>query len=202
MKYIATTMMALVGLSLATPIVQKRQNIDFAAYDAIPDLPDVAAPAGDSKPAIVTYAPSAVASAAAQAMTATTGAIAAAVTDVNKRSVNVLARRSSVCSANTPGAGDVVNNPDTAAAFQAFSNFGNNATQAVVPVGYKRVVTNGTGAASDSTYMTYKMMSSYDTAGCMTFCQSQQGCNSFNICRSRTGPLHIYNTLTATTIRL
>jgi len=186
MKYISLAIVAFTGLSLATPVVQKRQNIDFAAYNAIPDLPDVAAPAGDPAPAKATYVASVVAEVAADAAVAATvvgSGSAAAVTNLNvKRSLN----KRQACDPRTPGSGPAVNNPDTPEAFQAYAAFSTAASGAGVPVGYQRIITNGLAAAQDSTYMTYTMMSTYDTAGCAAFCQAHQGCNSFNLCKYRT----------------
>lgn len=54
MKY-TLALASFLGLTLAGPIIQKRvpQDIDFDAYNAIPVLPDLAAPAGDVTPAVV-----------------------------------------------------------------------------------------------------------------------------------------------------
>jgi len=183
MKYFFAIATALAGLALATP-VRKRQNIDFAAYDAVPVLPDIAAPAGDVPPAQVTYAPSVVASAAAAAATEAViiGGADAAVSAVSKRSVAEVVKRNA-CDPRAAGNGPTAV-PDTPQGFQAYSAFSGKATGAVTPVGYQSIVTSGNAAAQDSTYMTYKMMSSYDPNACATFCQSQQGCNSFNICKN------------------
>jgi hypothetical protein len=51
---------ALLGLAIATPVPQ---DIDFDAYDAVPVLPDIAAPVGASIVSTVSYNPTSAASA-------------------------------------------------------------------------------------------------------------------------------------------
>lgn len=187
MKYLPVVVAALVGLSSATPL-QKRQDIDFDAYEAVPQLPDVAAPAGDVQAAAATYTASVVAEAAAAA--ATSGADETAlnsgsdayVDGVSKRSLGGLYKRSA-CATRTPGTGPAVHSPDTASAFQAYPAFSAAATASPVPVGYNLVVSDALAAAQDPTYMTYTILSSYNVATCEAFCQANQGCNSFNICK-------------------
>lgn len=182
MKYSLAISAALASLALASPL-QKRQDIDFAAYDAIPVLPDVAAPAGDVAPAQITYAPSAVASAAAAAATEATqigSGADAVVSAISKRSAVELVKRNA-CDARAAGNGPTAV-PDTPEGFKSYAAFTGNATKASTPVGYQSIVTNSNAAAQDATYLTYTMMSSYDPKACAAFCQSQQGCNSFNLC--------------------
>jgi len=185
MKYLAIASFA--GLALAGPI-QKRQNIDFAAYNAIPSLPDVAAPIGDPVPAVV---PDNLVSAAAQAAAAAvTNVAAATVTGSVAAVTNVPTRRSpdegllkrAACAAQAAGGGPSVSNPDTATAFTAYPAFGLAATSATTPAGYAAIVVNATASASDPTYLSYMMLSTYDVASCAAFCGSKQACNSFNIC--------------------
>jgi len=166
MKCTAAVVAALAHLAVASP-AQKRQDIDFSAYKAIPTLADVAAPAGDPSPSPVTYDASAVATfAAAAATTATTMAPVTTAASIKKRDA---------CSPDAD---------DSASAFQSNSAFNAAATGAATPVGYKNVLTNGLGSAQDATYMTYTMMSAYDPTACAEFCQAHQGCNTFNICES------------------
>ena len=168
MKYTAAVVVALAHLALASP-VQKRQDIDFSAYKAIPTLADVAAPAGTPSPSPVTYDADAVATVAAAA--ATTAATIAPVT------TGASIKKRDACSPSSD---------DTASAFQSNSAIIAAATGAATPVGYKNVLTNGLGAAQDATYMTYTMMSAYDPLACAEFCQAHQGCNTFNICKFTT----------------
>jgi len=176
MKYSAIVAVAIAQLTLSSP-VQKRQDIDFAAYNAIPTLADIAAPVGAPTPSPITYDASAVATIAAEAATTATtiAPVTTAAAAIKKRDA---------CSSNPPGTGPAVTSPDdSASAFQSYSAFSAAATSAVTPVGYQKVLTNGLGAAQDATYMTYTMMSSYDPNTCAEFCQAHQGCNTFNICQ-------------------
>jgi len=61
MKHFVAALAAFAAISSAKPL-EKRQDIDFAAYNAVPILPDVAAPAGDAAPAVATYDATSVAS--------------------------------------------------------------------------------------------------------------------------------------------
>jgi len=174
MKYTTAIFAICAQLSLGSP-VQKRQDIDFSAYKAIPTLADVAAPAGDPSPSPVTYDASAVATVAAAA--ATTAATIEPVT------TDAAIKKRDACSLNAAGTGPAVTLPDdSASAFQSYSAFAAAATTVTTPVGYQKVLTNGLGSAQDATYMTYTMLSAYDPNACAEFCQAHQGCNTFNLC--------------------
>ena len=170
MKYNALTVVAFACLASAD--VQKRQDIDFSAYAAQPTLPDVAAPVGFVSATTASYDATAVASSAAADVTTALSVPAA----IKKRVV-----ASSSCTSNPTGTGPTAS-PDTASGFISYSAFQAAATNAATPVGYQKVVTNGVGAVQDSTYMTYKMLASYDPLTCAEFCQANQGCNTFNVC--------------------
>lgn len=174
MKYSAVVIAALAQLTLSSPL-QKRQDIDFSAYKAVPTLADVAAPVGDPTPSPVTYDASAVATVAASAITT--------ALSIGPVATNAAIKKRDACSSNAPGTGPSVTSPDdSASAFQSYSAFSAAATGAITPVGYQKVLTNGLGSAQDATYMTYTMMSAYDPTACAEFCQAHQGCNTFNIC--------------------
>lgn len=173
MKSTILSFATLLVLSSAARI-HKRQDLDFAAYNAVPELPDVAAPAGDQQNNSITrtYDATSVAQAAVAAVTAAPTILSGAIS------------RRADCAAAQAGTGPVVNQPDTPAAFQAYAAFGNNAISAVTPFGYNVIYKNGTASAQDSTYITYTMLNSYDVGSCAAFCQANAGCNSFNICTS------------------
>lgn len=173
MKFSQLSLTFLLALSNASPL-ERRQDIDFSAYEAIPELPDVAAPVGDVVQSTATYDRTSVASAAAAAATAAS----------ELGSVAVLAKRDSACTTQKAGTGPAVSNPDTAAAFQSYTVFSDKANSVTTPPGYNKLSGNGLAAASDSTYLTYTILSAYDPTACATFCQGIQGCNSFNICQS------------------
>ena len=181
MKHFVFAAVAFAALSLANPI-DKRQDIDFAAYNAVPTMADLAAPAGNAAPTTVTYDASSVASAAAAA--ATSAGSVGVSTGSNAVVSKHANRKRSACSVQMAGIGPTVRSPDTADAFQRYDAFARNAKTVSTPVGYRRVVTNALASAQDSTYLTYTMLSAYDPTACATFCQRISGCNSFNICES------------------
>lgn len=49
------------------------------------------------------------------------------------------------------------------------------------PVGYKTAFANLQGAIQSPNYLTYQLQTSYDVAGCASFCNSVTGCTAFNI---------------------
>jgi len=171
MKYNTLTVVAFACLASAN--VQKRQDIDFSAYAAQPTLPDVAAPVGFVSATTASYDATAVASSAAADITTALSVSAA----LKKRVV-----APSSCTSNPAGTGPTAS-PDTPSGFISYSAFQAAATGAATPVGYKNVLTNGAGSVQDSTYMTYKMLDSYDPLACAEFCQANQGCNTFNVCK-------------------
>jgi len=175
MKYSAIAIAALAQLASSSPL-QKRQDIDFAAYEAQPTLADVAAPAGyPSVTPTASYNAAAVAStAAADVTTALTVSAAIAVS-------SGLEKRQQACSTNPSGAGPTAS-PDTPAGFQSNSIISADAAAATAPVGYVEVAQNALGAAQDATYLTYTLLNSYNATLCADFCQDTDGCNTFNLC--------------------
>lgn len=79
------------------------------------------------------------------------------------------------------GAGPVVNNPDTVAAFVNNPAFRDAALGAATPNGYNRVFQNLQAAYSGNSYITFRDLTSYDTQACSSFCDAEKGCSSFNI---------------------
>lgn len=173
---------AIAQLSLASPVqrLDRRQDIDFDAYNAVPTLTDVGAPMGDPTPtSTTTYDASSVQSSAAAAITS---AAASDDSDDSDDSTNLIQKRTA-CATNSPGTGPVVNSPDTPAAFQSYSAFAAAASNAVTPAAFTQVAVNSLGSAQDATYMTYKTLATYDPSLCAAFCEHNAGCNSFNICK-------------------
>lgn len=178
-SYIPVLLSFLVTTSAIPTSLDKRQNLNAAAYNAVPVVADAAAPMGDAPAASFSYSPSSAASAAAAAATESVTVIAASQPVSSPTPIPI----SDVCQPRSPGAGPTVSNPDTADAFTSFAQFSSDATNAQVPLGYTRILTASNSAAQDSTYMMYQLFSSYDTAGCAALCTSNRGCNSFNICK-------------------
>jgi hypothetical protein len=73
MQLLSVVSVALLGFAAAAPVAEP-QDIDFDAYNAIPDAPDVTAPVG-VVPQVVDYSPSGAAASAA----------AASISDLSKR---------------------------------------------------------------------------------------------------------------------
>jgi hypothetical protein len=168
MKISAAYSATLLGFALATPVAEP-QDIDFAAYNAIPMATPVSAPVGvvpDSNP----YDPATAAAAAA----------AAAAGDLTKRGS---------CAAQPAGNFPTVS-PDTVAAFEANPEFTAIADAATTPAGYflSAGYQNLNASASDPTYLTYisSQLTCYDTVACAAACTKMAGCISFNICKLRT----------------
>jgi hypothetical protein len=73
MQLLSVVSVALLGFAAAAPVAEP-QDIDFDAYNAIPDAPDVTAPVG-VVPQVVDYSPAGAAASAA----------AASISDLSKR---------------------------------------------------------------------------------------------------------------------
>lgn len=191
MRVFSLCLAGVVSLSSALPH-DKRQDIDFAAYNAIPEIPDIAAPIGITDTTnSTTYDKAQVAQAAVSAVTDAGGAMAPVSARDNlqyiesratQQTANIF-ERAAACSSNPAGTGPI-SDPDTDTGFQRSSVYSSTSSQAATPVGYERIVTSGLAAAQDSTYLTYKVLSSYSPAACAAACQGIQGCNSFNVCES------------------
>jgi hypothetical protein len=179
MKSVTILVALFSGLALATPI-EKRQNATdldalYAAYEEVPDVPEVAAPPGEPPARVPTYDPTAV-------ITVTTNA-----TDTTDDADTTVTKRGGC----TP---DVISNyagsvsPDTDTAFLNDPTIAQIATMASAPAGY--VLVNGfknlKASAQDGSYMTYwaSQIQSYDVNACASKCTSITGCNGFNICES------------------
>ncbi len=168
----------LMGFAFAAP---KPQTLDdladiLAAYDAIPDSPNVAAPVGDA-PQSIAYDPTAAASSAV-----------ADATDLSSPSFSSkMKKRQAACSPEPAGNYPTIM-PDDPADFLANPNFASIANSAPTPPKFFLVdgFHNLEASASDSSYLTYisSPLSSYDTNACAAKCTSIHGCVSFNICRS------------------
>jgi hypothetical protein len=168
----------LMGLAFAAPKPQTSDDLDdiLAAYDAIPDAPDVSAPVGDA-PQPIAYNPTAAASSAI-----------ADATDVSTPSFSSkMKKRQAACSPEPAGNYPAVQ-PDDTAHFLDNPDFASAANTAPTPPGFFLVdgFQNLQASASDSSYLTYisSPLSSYDTNQCAAKCTSIQGCVSFNICKS------------------
>lgn len=176
MKASTVLSLALLGFAAASPVPQ---DIDFDAYEAMPVLPEVAAPIGAAPTTTL---------AAYNQPSAISEAVAAATEtsdpDLTKR--DLLKR--GTCKATAPGNGPAVT-PDTAEAFLAKKDFADAANNAKAPSGYFLVdgFTNLQGSINGPSYLTFisDPLTSYDTAACALKCNSIKGCNSFNICKSR-----------------
>ncbi|KAB8304902.1 hypothetical protein EYC80_004228 [Monilinia laxa] len=166
---------AFLAVATATPFLKPR-SLDISAYKAVTTAPVRGAPAGNTATASLKYNPTSVANAAIAAATSS----AAIVNRRNKRSTCP-----STCAVLSAGNGPSVNNPDTAAAFEADKNLANAALKAVTPADYVLVdgFQNIDSAAQSATYLTYvsDSVTSYDPAICANACNAIQGCIAFNI---------------------
>jgi len=186
MKQSLVLLTALASLAVSSPVaehvVEKRQNIDFAAYNAVPVLPAVAAPAGDAAPQSATYNPTVVASSAASAATD------------NSSSIVVVEKRwpASGCTTRSYNGPKIAGPTDSPDAFKAWPAFAAAASAAAadpaIPSGYALVpdFVNLNGSVEDSHYLTYTTegIFAYEPEICAARCNDIAGCNAFNICKS------------------
>lgn len=178
----------LFGLTLATP-VQKRQDIDFDSYDAVvSQLVNIAPPVGDSVPQDdASYDPTAVASAAAAAVTSDpTSDDPVDIVTIAKRNA---ARDTATCTTRTFNGPQVTDPADTPDAFINYKPFADAANAAAVapnvPVNYASVpgFVNLQGSANAPGYLTYvsSRLTSYNSSQCAAICDGMSGCVSFVI---------------------
>jgi hypothetical protein len=185
MRFAALSIVALASVAIAGP-VQKRQDASdldalLDAYDAVPDVPDLAPPMGAiTSTATVTYDATAVVAAATSA----------AATGLTKR--DTLEQR------DVDPAGCVIDHasglykgtvsPDTPDQFSADMGMQNLALNAATPPGYFLVngYKNLKASASAPGYKTMWQdnIASYDPAFCAAGCNKMAGCNTFVICTS------------------
>lgn len=71
--------------------------------------------------------------------------------------------------------------PDTVEAFQKNPVYSNMALNAKTPTGYVNTFKNLNASVQSNTYLTYKILQSYDVAGCASFCDNTNLCQGFNI---------------------
>ena len=167
MRYTLITA-ALVGAAFAGPI-EKRQDFDWDAIDAMdpvptPDIPIVSAAAAQTT---VSYAP-------AVAASSVSSAILADPTDTSlkvKRAID-----NSGCAASA-----VPSSSDTDSAFLANPTQTDAAKAASTPTGYTQSFSNLQGSSNAYGYMGYSLLTSYDTATCATRCNKIKGCSAFNV---------------------
>jgi hypothetical protein len=175
-------LLALASLAISTPL-QKRQEIDYDAYNDVPIASAVGAPMGVTAVQATTaaYNPSAAAASASAAVDADTPS----PTDALKKRDTPAGTIAPGCTALAAvGNVAVTTTPDTPAAFAANPVFSNAALNAKTPNGYTLVTANKNGSAEATTYLTYttKGMTSYDPSICAGYCTALAGCSSFNIC--------------------
>jgi len=168
----------LMGFAFAAPKPQSPDDLAdiLAAYNAIPDAADIAAPVGDA-PQTIAYNPTAAASSAI-----------ADATDLSTPSFNSkMKKRQAACSPENAGNSPTVQ-PDDPADFLDHSAFSTIANGVPIPPGFFLVdgFQDLQASASDSSYLTYisSSLTSYDTNACAVKCTSIQGCVSFNICKA------------------
>lgn len=163
MQLISVVSVALLGFAAAAPVAEP-QDIDFDAYNAIPNAPDITAPVG-VVPQVVDYSPAGAAASAA----------AASISDLSKRGS---------CLPEPAGNYPTVT-PDDPTDFLANPAFATAAESAVAPPGYflAEGYQNLQASASDPSYLTYvsSQLTSYDPATCAALCTNIAGCVSFNI---------------------
>ncbi|KAJ4399432.1 hypothetical protein N0V91_009441 [Didymella pomorum] len=148
----------LLGLAAAAP-----QLINVDAALAVP-TPTILGPGiEETKPAAVSYNPSAAAS-----------AVAAVV-----KSEGVIEKRDA-CAVQPAGYGPLVT-PDTAAAFSTSTDLSSIARAASTPSGYKQSFVDKNGSSQQIGYLTFKTYNSYDVQGCADACDSEKYCLGFNI---------------------
>jgi len=71
--------------------------------------------------------------------------------------------------------------PDTADAFKSNKVYSDMALKAKTPSGYEQTFSNLGASVNANSYLAYKVMESYDVAGCAAYCDSTDVCQGFNI---------------------
>ncbi len=185
-------LLALAGLAVATP-VQKRQDIDFDAYDSVPTEAPKAAPEGVTavQSTTLSYNPSAAASLAANAVpTDVIPDHAPTTTSGPEKRDTPAGVLTSGCTAAVQAGNAPLTSPDTSQDFLANSVYSSAALNAQTPNGYTVAFSNQLASAEDPSYLTYttKGMTSYDPNICASLCTDEAGCFSFNICKYSNDP--------------
>lgn len=186
MKY-SLGLLAIASLAVTTP-VQKRQDIDFDAYNSIPTEAPVAAPFGATVVQSTTGvydAQAAAASAADLAPTVTFSDLLPTATSGAEKRDTPAGTLTSGCAAAVQAGNGPVTVPDTPQDFSANSIYSNAALKAGTPNGYALAFSNQPASAEDPSYLTYttKGITTYDPSICASICTNEAGCSSFNICK-------------------
>jgi hypothetical protein len=71
--------------------------------------------------------------------------------------------------------------PDTPEAFKANTVLSQLALDAKTPSGYTQTFKNLNGAVNGNSYLAYKILTSYDVAGCAKYCDETELCSGFNV---------------------
>jgi hypothetical protein len=71
--------------------------------------------------------------------------------------------------------------PDTVEAFQKNPVYSNQALQAKTPSGYVQTFKNFNASVNSNSYLAYKILESYDVAGCAKYCDDTELCQGFNV---------------------
>ncbi|KAJ4379828.1 hypothetical protein N0V86_005012 [Didymella sp. IMI 355093] len=139
----------------------------------------------ETKPAAITYNPTAAASAVA-AVIQSEGAVEKrnVVYDVTiSKTVeehNAAVSKRNACEVQPLGAGPVAS-PDTAASFVQDSRISELALGASTPSGYEQSFVNKSGSSQQIGYLAYKTYDTYDVEGCAAACNIERYCRGFNI---------------------
>lgn len=146
--------LAIFGAVIAKPVVEKRQDLPIADYLALPVLPDIGAPVGESTEPVT----------------------------VVKRDTASAPTACITVTYNGPAVTVPTDSPDAFESYDPFSSAASAAAvpsgYAAVPE-----YTNLKAAAVDSHYLTYTTdgVSAYDPSICAAKCNAITGCVSFNI---------------------
>ncbi|KAF2999739.1 hypothetical protein E8E13_004471 [Curvularia kusanoi] len=162
MRY-AVAASALLGAVTAAP-----QLINIGAALAVPTPTILGPPVEATKPAAVSYNPTAAASAVAEVVK-NEGV-------VEKRDV------STACGAALPDGNGPVPGTGTTNDYTAEgSSLRLNAQQATTPTGYDLSFVDQLGSSQQIGYLTYKILDSYDPSKCSAACDAEKFCSGFNI---------------------
>ncbi|KAF1970080.1 hypothetical protein BU23DRAFT_374903, partial [Bimuria novae-zelandiae CBS 107.79] len=71
--------------------------------------------------------------------------------------------------------------PDTPEAFKSNQVYHNMALNAKTPTGYTQTFKDLSASVNANSYLAYKLLTSYDVAGCAAYCDSDDVCEGFNI---------------------
>jgi hypothetical protein len=80
-----------------------------------------------------------------------------------------------------PGAYGPPTTPDTVEAFQKNPVYSKMALEAKTPSGYTQTFKNLNASVNANSYLAYKLLESYDVAGCSKYCDETEHCYGFNI---------------------